>query len=134
VIFVKNIDEGDLVSYGGIYCATSTRKIATVPVGYGDGYPRALSNIGRVIINGQFAPIIGRICMDQFMVDVTEIGDVSCGDLVTLIGEENGIEITVDEIAALRDTINYEIICQLGKRIPRVYMRDQRIIETVDYF
>jgi len=134
VIFVKDINTGDKVSYGGIYTATSKRRVATVPVGYGDGYPRALSNIGRVIINGQYAPIIGRICMDQFMVDVTDIGEVNCNDLVTLIGEDQGISITVEEIASLRDTINYEIICQLGKRIPRVYMRDQKIIETVDYF
>ncbi|MDA3847777.1 MAG: alanine racemase [Vallitaleaceae bacterium] len=134
VIFVKDIEAGDKVSYGGIYTAPSKRRIATIPVGYGDGYPRALSNIGRVIIKGHFAPIIGRICMDQFMVDVTDIEAVVCGDLVTLIGEDHGSSITVEEIASLRDTINYEIVCQLGKRIPRVYMRDDVVIETVDYF
>lgn len=133
VIHVKYIEPGDKVSYGGRYTAQERRRIATIPVGYGDGYPRALSCQGRVLINGQYAPIVGNVCMDQFMVDVT---DIQCefNDPVTLIGVDGDHEITVEEIAAFRDTIPYEIICQLGKRIPRVYIRDDEIIQMVDYF
>lgn len=133
IIHVKDIHQGDKVSYGGHYEATEKRRIATIPVGYGDGYPRALSCKGRVLINGQFAPIVGNVCMDQFMVDVTDIG-CELNDQVTLIGVDGDQEITVEEIAEFRDTIPYEIICQLGKRIPRVYIRDDEIIQMVDYF
>lgn len=134
VVYIKDIEAGEQVSYGGIYTAKSRRRIATVPVGYGDGYPRALSNVGRVLINGVYAPIIGRVCMDMFIIDVTDIEGVTIGDLVTLIGQDGDKSITVEEIAKHRETINYEIICQLGKRIPRVYIRDGKTIETVDYF
>lgn len=134
IIHLKRIEPGALVSYGGIYKATSPRIIATVPVGYGDGYPRGLSSVGRVIINGEYAPIVGRVCMDMFMVDVTDITDVKNGDQVILIGRDGNKAITVEEIAKHRGTINYEIICQLGKRIPRVYIKEGKVIETVDYF
>lgn len=134
VVYVKHIEEGEQVSYGGIYTAKSRRRIATVPVGYGDGYPRALSNVGRVIINGSYAPIIGRVCMDMFIIDITDISGIEIGDEVILIGTDGDRSISVEEIARHRETINYEIICQLGKRIPRVYIRDGKTIETVDYF
>ena len=94
-------------------------KIATIPVGYADGYPRLLSNKGRVIINGSYAPIVGRICMDQFMVDVSHIEDVKTGDEVVLIGKQRGLFVSADEIARLTDTINYEVTCNISKRVPR---------------
>ena len=108
-------------------------KIATIPLGYGDGYQRNLSNKGYVLINGRKVNIVGRICMDQFMVDVTGM-DVKEGDKVTLIGKEGNEEITVDELAALAGTFNYEFVCDLSKRIPRVYVKDDKIVGTKDYF
>ena len=120
VAFVKMIKKGETVSYGRTFTAEKDMKIATIPVGYADGYPRLLSNRGRVIINGSYAPIVGRICMDQFMVDVTHIENVSLGDRVILMGSENGISITADEIADFAQTINYEIVCGVSKRVPRI--------------
>lgn len=119
VAFVKTIKKGDSVSYGRTFTADKNMKIATIPVGYADGYPRLLSNKGRVIINGSYAPIVGRICMDQFMVDVSHIEDVKKGDEAVLIGTQNGLCITADEIAHLTETINYEVTCNINKRVPR---------------
>lgn len=121
VAYVKEVGAGFKVSYGSTYETSGPTKIATIPVGYGDGYPRALSNSGRVLINGHYAPIVGRVCMDQLMVDVTSVPDVKQGDEVVLIGKQGENEITVDEIAALAGTINYEIICGINKRVPRIY-------------
>lgn len=132
IIFLKDVEAGTPISYGGTYVTTKRSRIATIPVGYGDGYPRSLSSKGRVLIHGQYAPIVGRICMDQFMVDVTDIEGVNEGDEVVLIGSQGSSSITVDEIASLDGTINYEIVCQLGKRIPRVYYRNGEIVYTVD--
>lgn len=134
IIFIKEVDKGTSLSYGGTYITKAKSKIATIPVGYGDGYPRALSSKGRVLIRGEYAPIVGRICMDQFMVDVTHIKDVEDSDEVVLIGEQAGKFISVDEIARLTNTINYEITCGLGKRIPRVYKEHNRLIYSLDYF
>ncbi|PKM93663.1 MAG: alanine racemase [Firmicutes bacterium HGW-Firmicutes-1] len=134
IIFLKEVGEGVPISYGGTYTTSKRCKIATIPVGYGDGYPRSLSSKGRVLIRGQYAPIIGRICMDQFMVDVTDIKEVCEGDEAVLIGMQGESEISVEEIAELDGTINYEIVCQLGKRIPRVYYKNNQIIYTIDYF
>ena len=119
VAFVKTIKKGDSVSYGRTFTADKDMKIATIPVGYADGYPRLLSNKGRVIINGSYAPIVGRICMDQFMVDVSHIENVEKGDEVVLIGKQNELSVTADEIARLTDTINYEVTCNISKRVPR---------------
>ena len=119
VAFVKTVNEGDSISYGRTFIAEKEMKIATIPVGYADGYPRVLSNKGRVIINGQYAPIVGRICMDQFMVDVSQIENVNVGDEVVLIGSQGDKTVSVDEIAALAGTINYEIVCGISKRVPR---------------
>lgn len=124
VSFVKTVEKGFTVSYGSTYTTKQKTVIATVPVGYGDGYPRALSNVGRVLIHGQYAPIIGRVCMDQFMVDVTEIPNVQAGDCVTLIGTDGQHRITVEEVAALAHSFNYELFCGLNKRVPRVYLQD----------
>ena len=121
VAYVKDVGAGFTVSYGSTYTTSGKTKIATIPVGYGDGYPRSLSNKGRVIVNGCYAPIIGRVCMDQFMVDVTAVPDVKQGDEVILIGKQGDCEITVDEIADIAGTINYEIVCGINKRVPRIF-------------
>lgn len=134
VAFVKEIEPGTPVSYGGTFIAEKKMKIATIPVGYGDGYPRALSGVGYVLIRGKRAPILGRICMDQFMVDVTDIDGVSFGDKVTLIGRDGNEYLSVDMLGELSGRFNYEFICDLGKRIPRVYVKNGKIAEQVDYF
>ncbi len=121
ISYIKEVASGEGISYGHTYITDSPRIIATVPVGYADGYPRALSNIGRVIVGGSYAPIVGRVCMDQFMIDITNIPGVRIEDTVTLIGRDGEAEVTADEVAELCNTINYEIICGIGKRVPRVY-------------
>ena len=118
VSFVKELEAGEAISYGGTYVTDKKCKIATVPVGYADGYPRSLSDKGYVFIRGQKAPIRGRICMDQFMVDVTDIEGVAVRDKVTLIGDG----ITVDELGDLSGRFNYEFVCDLNKRIKRSYV------------
>lgn len=132
VVHVKTIEKGRGVSYGHTFIADKEMQIATVPLGYGDGYFRSLSNKGYVLIKGVKVPIIGRVCMDQFMVDVTGM-DVEIGDEVTLIGKSGDEEITVEEIADLAGSFNYEFVCDLGKRIPRVYIRNGKIAGTKDY-
>jgi alanine racemase len=122
VIYVKEVPAGVGVSYGATYITGRKTKIATIPVGYADGYSRNLSNIGRVIIHGQYAPVIGRICMDQFMVDVTDINDVKQGDLVTLLGKDQNAIISAEELAKWSHSFSYELVCTVGKRIPRVYL------------
>ena len=134
ITMVKEIPAGEKVSYGGTFTTTRTTKLATVSVGYGDGYPRALSSKGYVLVRGQKAPIVGRDCMDQMMVDVTDIENVTRADIVTLIGKDGDAEITVEEIAALAGTFNYEFVCDLGKRIPRSYYLNGEYIGTHDCF
>ena len=134
VAFVKEIERGTPVSYGGTFVAKEKMKIATIPVGYADGYPRSLSNKGYVLIRGKKAPILGRVCMDQFMVDVTQIEGVSFGDKVTMIGKDGNEILPVEVLSELSGRFNYEFVCDLGKRIPRVYVRDGKIAEQVDYF
>ena len=133
VIHVKEVGPGEGVSYGSTFVTDRKTRIATIPVGYADGYPRALSSRGRVIIRGQYAPIIGRICMDQFMVDVTDIEGVSVMDRVTLVGTEGDKNISVEEAADLAGSFNYEFVCGIGKRVPRVYFQDGKAKEAVDY-
>lgn len=134
VIHVKTLEPGRTISYGGTYEVKGNQTIATIPVGYGDGYPRGLSNKGYVLLHGQKAPICGRVCMDQFMVDVTKISNVQVGDTVTLIGKDNGQELTMETLGELSGRFNYEFACDLGKRIPRIYDKDGIITETKDYF
>ena len=122
VTFVKDVPAGVEVSYGGTYVTQRAVRLATVPAGYADGYPRQLSNKGWVLIHGKPAPICGRVCMDQFMVDVTEIPDVRPGDQVTLLGRDGGEEITADTLGNLSGRFPYELVCCINKRVPRVYV------------
>ncbi len=124
VIFIKTVEPGCGVSYGQTYTTDKTTRIATLPVGYADGYPRALSSKGRVLIKGKYAPVIGRVCMDLMMVDITEFEGVEVEDEVTLIGMEGGKRITAEEIGALSESFNYEIICGISKRVPKVFYKD----------
>lgn len=134
VAFVKEIEAGVSISYGGTFVSEKKMRIAIIPVGYADGYPRSLSNKGHVLIRGKKAPIIGRICMDQFMVDVTDIEGVCFGDDATLIGKDGNETITVEDLSELSGRFNYEFVCDLGKRIPRVFLRNGKITGQVDYF
>lgn len=121
---VKTVEAGVDVSYGRTFTTPAEMKIATVACGYADGYPRALSNIGEVIIHGKRCRIIGRVCMDQFMCDVTDIDGVKAGDTVTLIGSDGGERITADDIGNLTGTIGYEIVCGISERVPRAIYRN----------
>ena len=121
VSYVKEVEPGTPISYGGTFTAPKKMRVATVPVGYGDGYPRTLSNKGEVLIHGKRARILGRVCMDQFMVDVTDIPDVHFMDRVTLIGCDGEERISVEELSTLSGRFHYEFVCCLGKRIPRIY-------------
>ncbi len=134
IAYIKTIEKGTEVSYGGTFVADREMKIATIPLGYGDGYRRSLSNKGYVLINGKKANILGRICMDQFMVDVTDI-NASKDDEVVLLGKSGNEEISAERLAEMAGlTFNYEIVCDIGKRIPRVFYRNNKIVGTKDYF
>lgn len=133
VINVKTIHKGDTVSYGSTYVAEKPTVIATIPVGYADGYPRQLSNKGSVLIHGKRAKIVGRVCMDQFMVDVTDIPDVLIGDNVTLVGKDGDECITCEEIGEISGRFNYEFLCCITRRVPRVYIRNGKTRKIVDY-
>ena len=137
VVYVKDIEAGQALSYGGTFVAERPMRIATIPVGYADGYSRGLSNKGYVLIHGKKAQILGRVCMDQFMVDVTDIPDVAVRDKVTLIGADGDMRITMEEVGDLSGRFNYEFVCDLGMRIPRLYYRDgelsaEKVYSSVD--
>ena len=134
VSYLKTVPKGSPIGYGATFVTQKETKVATVSIGYGDGYPRALSNKGYALVRGKKAPIIGRICMDQFMMDVSDIPEIQQGDTVTLIGKDQNEQITVEELAELAGTFNYEFVCDLGKRIPRVYISGGKIVGTKDYF
>ncbi|MDR3185428.1 MAG: alanine racemase [Christensenellaceae bacterium] len=121
---IKTLRSGHGVSYGATHITTKETRIATIPIGYADGYPRALSSKGKVLINGKFAPILGRVCMDQFMVDVTEIDNVDIGTSVTLIGVDGDNSISVEDLADAAYSFNYEFVCGIAKRVPRKYIRN----------
>ena len=133
VSYVKEVEAGVSIGYGRTFFTKRKSKIATVPVGYADGYSRALSNKAKVIINGTSVPVVGNVCMDQFMVDVTDAGDVKAGDTVILMGEDNGEVISADDIARIENTISYEVLCGVGKRVPRIYIKNGETIKTVNY-
>lgn len=121
ISMVKTVPPGTAISYGGTYVTPDTRVLATVPAGYGDGYTRLLSNKGEVLVHGRRAPVVGTICMDQFMIDVTDLGGVAVGDEVTLYGRQKGAHLPVDDAARRIGTINYELLCALSDRVPRIY-------------
>ncbi|MED9965465.1 MAG: alanine racemase [Blautia sp.] len=129
ISYLKDVSPGTAISYGGTFVASKPMKVATIPVGYADGYPRQLSGKGWVLIHGQKAPILGRVCMDQFMVDVTDIPDTRSGDEVTLIGRDGNEVITAEELGELSGRFSYEFICCISKRVPRVYIKDGKITE-----
>ena len=134
VSYVKDVEPGTQVSYGGTYTTERITRIATIPVGYADGYPRMLSNKGWVLIHGKKAPICGRVCMDQFMVDVTELPQVKAGDEVTLLGEDGDEFISADMLGDLSGRFSYELVCDINKRVPRIYIKDGKECGELSYF
>lgn len=125
ISFIKELEANRSISYGGTYTTKTKQKIATIPVGYGDGYARSLSNCGYVLLNGHKANICGRVCMDQFMIDVTEIDDVKVGDEVILLGTDGKNTITMEELGELSGRFNYEFACLITDRVPRIYTRTE---------
>ena len=130
---VKEVEENTSISYGRTFKTNKRSIIATLPIGYADGYSRLLSGKAKVIVNGKFANVVGRVCMDQCMIDVTDIGDVKVGDEVILLGEEGDLKFNADDFAKIMGTINYEIICMLKQRVPRVYIKDGEIYNVKNY-
>ncbi|QEK11440.1 alanine racemase [Crassaminicella thermophila] len=131
--YIKEVDKGVGISYGLTYVTDKKSKIATIPIGYADGFTRMLSGKGEVLVNGKKAPVVGRICMDQCMIDVTDISDAKIGDEVILIGADGENSISADDLAKKLNTINYEIVCMVGRRIPRVYIKNNKIVKIKDY-
>lgn len=129
VVHLKTVPPGTGIGYGHTFVAARQTRVATLPVGYADGYPRALSNQGRVILHGQYAPVIGRVCMDQCMVDVTGIPGVAMEDEVILLGASGDCRITMEEIGAMSASFNYETACRVGRRVPRLYMYHGEIVD-----
>ena len=133
IVHVKEVPEGVTVGYGATYVTGRPTRIATVPVGYADGYPRSLSNRASVLLHGRRVPIIGRVCMDQFMVDVTDMPQVSVGDVVTLIGQDGEEILSVEEISEMAGSFNYEFVCDVSRRVPRVYIKNGKPVSVVNY-
>ena len=133
VIHVKELPKGEYIGYGRKFRTERDSVIATLPIGYADGYVRGLYEKAHVIINGKLAPVVGKICMDQCMVDVTDVGPVKVGDEVVLLGEDNGVKNNADDMAKMLDTINYEILCMIGRRVPRIYIKDGKMVNVRNY-
>lgn len=133
VSHVKTLDKDMYISYGRTFKTERKSVIATLPIGYADGYLRLLSGKAKVIINGKFANVVGRICMDQCMIDVTDIGEVKVSDEVILLGEDGDLKFNADDMAEAMGTINYEVLCMIRHRIPRIYIRDNEIVEVRNY-
>lgn len=129
---IKTLENGREISYGGTYTVVGEKKIATIPVGYADGYPRCLSNKGKVLINGQFAPITGRVCMDQFMVDITGI-EAKEGDTVVLVGKSGENELSMEEVSEAAYSFNYELPCRIARRVPRTYYQNGKLNFSTNY-
>ena len=130
ITHIKEVEPGRGVSYGKEYITDKKTKIATVPIGYADGYLRKLAKHGKMIVDGVKVPIIGRICMDQCMIDVTNVHNIDKGDEVIIFGREG---VTVDDLAEWLETINYEVSCVIGKRIPRIYTKDGKAVKVLNY-
>lgn len=134
IILVKDVEKETSISYGRIFKTRQKSRIATIPVGYADGFARVLSNRAKVLVNGEFAPVVGRICMDQCMIDVSGLNSqVKVGDEVVIFGKQGDNEITIEDVASLMETINYEVICIIGKRIPRVYIKSGKVSNVLNY-
>lgn len=133
VSHVKTLPAGCQISYGGTFETTADTRVATIPVGYADGYRRALSSKFYVLIHGKKAPILGRVCMDQMMVDVTHIPETAVNDPVTLIGRDGDEVITIEQIAEVADSFNYEFACGISRRVCRCYTTRGEIIQEVDF-
>jgi alanine racemase len=127
---IRTLPPGSSVSYGRTYTTARPTTIALVPIGFGDGLNRQLSNKGLVLIRGKRAPIVGRVCMDQCIVDVSGIPEVQQDDEVVLFGRQNGAEITAEEVASLMDSINYVVLAAISARVPRVYLKGGEVIEV----
>ena len=128
IAYIKTLEPGVQISYGGTYTTQKETRVATIPVGYADGYARGLSNKGWVLIRGKKAPVLGRICMDQFMVDVTEIPEARELDEVILLGKSGDQQITMEELGELSGRFNYEFACCISKRVPRIYFKGGKAI------
>ncbi len=133
ITHLKTLEPGREIGYGGTYTTTRPTRVATIPVGYADGYRRSLSGRFYVLIHGKKAPILGRICMDQMMVDVTDIPGAALNDVVVLVGESGDLRISVEEIATRQDSFNYEFVCGISRRVPRVYLMNGKVIHSVLY-
>ena len=133
ITHLKLLEPGREISYGGTFVTTRPTRVATIPVGYADGYRRSLSGKFHVLIRGRKAPILGRVCMDQMMVDVTDIPDVALDDPVTLVGCSGNARITVEQIAAAADSFNYEFVCGISRRVPRFYLSHGQPLHSVHY-
>ena len=127
ITHIKIVDKNTSISYGRKYTADTKRKIATISVGYADGYSRTLSGKAKVIAGGKLCEIVGNICMDQCMIDVTDVNNIAIGDDVILFGKSDDIELPVESLAEKMGTISYEILCNIGKRVPRIFMQNGRI-------
>lgn len=133
VTHLQELPAGREIGYGGTYVTTKTTRVATIPVGYADGYRWGLSGKFHVLIHGQRAPILGRVCMDQMMVDITHIPDVAIGNKVVLIGQHESERITAEEIAEAAGSFNYEFLCGISRRVPRYYVKDGKTVQTIHY-
>ena len=133
VSLVKTVEPQTSVSYGREFTTDVPTKIATVPIGYADGYPRHLYVQGSMLVRGRKVKIIGRVCMDQLMLNVTSVPNVKEGDVVTVFGRDGDVSITLDELAAYNQTINYELVCMISKRVPRIYYKDGKEVGELNY-
>jgi len=130
---IKKVKPETSVSYGRTYVSKEDMKLATVPIGYADGYMRSNSGKAQMIVNGKRVSLVGRVCMDQLVLDVSKIEDVKTGDVVTVFGADKGEELLVDELSKISDTINYELVCLIGKRVPRIYYKEGKAIDYLNY-
>ena len=134
ITYIKEVGPDIGISYGATYVTKEPTMVATIPVGYADGYPRSLSNKGYVLIHGKKAPILGRVCMDQMMVDVTQIPEAKELDEVTLMGRDHGVCLSAEELGRLSGRFSYEFVCDISKRVPRIYVQDGKVTECKNWF